>query len=1022
MIPVQLVLKGLYSYQEEQIIDFEKLTEAHLFGIFGSVGSGKSTILEAVSYALYGETERLNRQDDRSYNMMNLKSRELWIDFTFRLTSDRLYRFTVSGKRHKQQFEKISAFDRNAYEMKDGEWIPLESTDAEQVLGLSYKNFRRTIIIPQGKFEEFLQLRPKDRTTMLKELFGLEKYELLPQVSRLERQNDEQRTLLKGQLSQIKEADAQEIAQEENEVSELTARILSHEKKAKEHQAELLRYRELQDLFKRLNESEQRKIELEAQEKEYSQLEKTIQDVQTCRLQFADLIERIQETEQQHSDLGKQIEQREREIKKLLESRDKAQTDLQRARERFEKRDETREKTRDLQTILELLQLKEKSQNLQNEVNEQSQKAEQATTLYQSMSQEEKQTYQDLSALYQNLPDVSALKDLKQWHQKQADLMKQKGQVEEDLEYQNKQINDLIQHSKELVPEYADLLPDFEALLDLFSKERERLQTEQSHQQKQIQHKWVYAKLDEFAKELKKGSPCPLCGSLEHKKKFDGAEHKQKVQELQQRLNQLDHSLEDIDNQVDHLKQNQTSYRHYTHIRENLNKKLKQFSKELEDHAKAFKGIKAQKDPGKIDSELAQAQEIKEKITTLEKKYKKTREQTEKTQKETESAKHRFDQATKGLHQIQVQQETLLTQLVHLQFQQYEDKSPEWLRNAIDRGNDLVLSMQSDLEQAETQFQEIQSSVQQVIADQQADKKFLQQLYEKTGSLNETLQTRLVDSPYDSIDEIKAILATELDIKESEQELKSFQHALFAARQAFSELTAACKDKNYDPGLHRECEEQLEQLGKEIDDWREQAGAKKSRIEQMRLALEKRKKLEKEMVKLDHRHENINTLRQLFKGSGFVNYISSVYLQNLCQGANHRFHHLTRQNLSLVLGTDNSFQIRDYLNEGKLRSIKTLSGGQMFQAALSLALALAENLQQYNKSKQNFFFLDEGFGSQDKESLQTVFDTLQALQKENRIIGIISHVEELQQELDVYLRIVNDEETGSQVKPSWELI
>ncbi len=1021
MIPVQLVLKGLYSYQKEQVIDFEKLTEAHLFGIFGSVGSGKSTILEAISYALYGETERLNRQDDRSYNMMNLKSRELWIDFTFRLTSAKLFRFTVSGKRHKQQFEKISAFDRNAYEMKNGEWIPLESTDAEPLLGLSYKNFRRTVIIPQGKFEEFLQLRPKDRTTMLKELFGLEKYELLPQVSRLEKQNDEQRTLLKGQLSQIKEADAKEIAKEENEVTELTERILSHEKRARELESELLEYRKLKDLFQRLNESEQRKAELEGQEKEYSQLEKRIQDVQTCRLQFADLIERIQETGKQHSDLCKQIDQRELEIKRLLESRDKAQTELHRARERFAKRDETREKTRDLQTILELLQLKEKAQNLQIEVNEQSQKAEHATNLYESMSQEEKQTYQDLSSLYQKLPDVSALLDLKQWHQKQADLMKQKGQVEEDLDHQNKQINELIQLSKDLVPEHADLLPDFETLLLLFTKEKERLLSEQNHLQKQIQHTLIFTKLDEFAKELKKGSPCPLCGSFEHKKKFDGAEHKQKVQELQNRLDQLDHSLEHIGNQSDHLKQNQTSYRHYVNVRENLNKKIKHLSIELEDHNKAYRGIKAQKDPAKIENELEQAQEIKEKITVLEKKYKNTRNQTEKAQKETETAKQRFDQATKSLHQIQVQQETLLTQLVHLQFQQYETKSPEWLRNAIDKGNGLVLKMQSDLEHAEKQFQEIQSSVQQMTADQQADKKILQQLENKTGSLNDTLQTRLADSHYDSIDQIKDILATDLAIKESEQKLKSFQHALFAARHAFSELTAACKDKQYDPGLHRAREERMEQLRKEIDDWREQAGAKKSRIEQMRLALEQRKKLEKELNKLDHRHENINTLRQLFKGSGFVNYISSVYLQNLCQGANHRFHHLTRQNLSLVLGTDNSFQIRDYLNEGKLRSIKTLSGGQMFQAALSLALALAENLQQYSRSKQNFFFLDEGFGSQDRESLQTVFDTLQALQKENRIIGVISHVEELQQELDVYLRIVNDEETGSQVKPSWEL-
>ena len=100
--------------------------------------------------------------------------------------------------------------------------------------------------------------------------------------------------------------------------------------------------------------------------------------------------------------------------------------------------------------------------------------------------------------------------------------------------------------------------------------------------------------------------------------------------------------------------------------------------------------------------------------------------------------------------------------------------------------------------------------------------------------------------------------------------------------------------------------------------------------------------------------------------------------------------------------------------------MKTLSGGQTFQASLSLALALAESIQKFNQSNQNFFFLDEGFGSLDKESLQIVFDTLKSLQKENRIVGIISHVEDLQQEIDTYLKITNDEEKGSIINSSWE--
>lgn len=84
MIPVKLTIQGLYSYQDRQTIDFGRLTSAHLFGIFGAVGGGKSSILEAITFAIYGKTDRLNLSgDNRNYNMMNLKSTELLIDFEF---------------------------------------------------------------------------------------------------------------------------------------------------------------------------------------------------------------------------------------------------------------------------------------------------------------------------------------------------------------------------------------------------------------------------------------------------------------------------------------------------------------------------------------------------------------------------------------------------------------------------------------------------------------------------------------------------------------------------------------------------------------------------------------------------------------------------------------------------------------------------------------------------------------------------------------------------------------------------
>jgi len=147
MIPIRLILQGLYSYQERQTIDFTKLTSANLFGIFGSVGSGKSTILEAITFALYGRTDRLNLSgDNRNYNMMNLKSNDLFIEFIFETGKDQTaYQAVVKGRRNGKKFEEVRTLDRTAYRQENGNWIPIEPESLETAIGLSYENFKRTI-------------------------------------------------------------------------------------------------------------------------------------------------------------------------------------------------------------------------------------------------------------------------------------------------------------------------------------------------------------------------------------------------------------------------------------------------------------------------------------------------------------------------------------------------------------------------------------------------------------------------------------------------------------------------------------------------------------------------------------------------------------------------------------------------------------------------------------------------------------------------------------------------------------
>lgn len=176
--------------------------------------------------------------------------------------------------------------------------------------------------------------------------------------------------------------------------------------------------------------------------------------------------------------------------------------------------------------------------------------------------------------------------------------------------------------------------------------------------------------------------------------------------------------------------------------------------------------------------------------------------------------------------------------------------------------------------------------------------------------------------------------------------------------------------------------------------------------------------MNEELKQVRNKLDNLKTLEGLFRAKGMVDFAASRYLRQILAHANQRFYSMTRHKLRLELSDDLRIMVRDYYHGGALRSVKTLSGGQLFQASLALALSLAEQIRSHRKGERDFFFLDEGFGTQDRESLIVVLDTLKALRSENRSVGIISHVEELQQEVNASLRIHLDPVRGSLIETS----
>ena len=189
MRPLQLKLKGINSYREEQVIDFETLTSQGLFGIFGPTGSGKSTILDAMTLALYSKLPRDTK------NFINTNETTASVSFLFSITTDRTRKYLAerSFRYHNNTYTSTVRNTTGRLIVCDGENEtvladkPTEVTaECIRLLGLTSEDFMRTVVLPQGQFSEFLHLKNKERRIMLQRIFHLEKYgiELTSKISR----------------------------------------------------------------------------------------------------------------------------------------------------------------------------------------------------------------------------------------------------------------------------------------------------------------------------------------------------------------------------------------------------------------------------------------------------------------------------------------------------------------------------------------------------------------------------------------------------------------------------------------------------------------------------------------------------------------------------------------------------------------------------------------------------------------------------------------------------------------------
>lgn len=329
MKPIKLKIKGLNSFIEAQEINFEILTQKGLFGIFGPTGSGKSTILDGITLALYGEVSR------KSTNYMNTNCDSMAVSFEFRITDKEVRHYRVDREfRRDPKTGNVLTKSAILVDITDGDLVLEDKArnvtkKSEEIIGLKLDDFTRTVVLPQGKFSEFLKLEGRERREMLERLFNLQKYgdELSVKLGNKIKEENQKANIVEGELNGYKDV-SDEILEEKNNVFNETYKQL---KICKE---ELLKaekaYNEGRELWELQNEFYELKIKEKTLKEQEEDIESSKHEVSVLEssLKVKPYVDSYENTLGQISEVKSEIESLSKKAEKIKEDKKTAEISL----------------------------------------------------------------------------------------------------------------------------------------------------------------------------------------------------------------------------------------------------------------------------------------------------------------------------------------------------------------------------------------------------------------------------------------------------------------------------------------------------------------------------------------------------------------------------------------------------------------------------------------------------------------------------------------------------------------------
>lgn len=1013
MRPLFLSIQAFGPFSDRQCIDFTELGENALFLINGPTGAGKSSLLDAICFALYGVTTGGEREAASMRNDLAADDLETEVRLDVQL-GDQVYcvrrqptqevaKKRGQGTTERQtsaQVYKVAATDWEPdQDDRDTDLIPLKGVRevndfVQQLTGLNADQFRQVMVLPQGKFRDLLLAPSSEREQIFSKLFQTDIFKKLEdglqeQAAGLRRERE---GLVDKRQALLDLVVVESVAELDDRLNELAPEVALAQqgldewlKKVSAAERNLDAGQRLEAQFKRLTE-----LALEAQAHQ-AQAE-TMQQAR-ARLQRARDAQRLEavhsqvaRSEKRLKELAEAVQQAARREHQLAQQQQEANQAFQSTERVWQSLDGLKGQRQELLSVQSRLSELESSRAALEKSQARQKAAQQALQAQQSEQQARQAQLQNLDQRIEQWR--TELARAPQLEVQRATLDKYgKARAEwQKLQDKQQRLNTEVRGCTALV---ARLQNQTEAL-DRTLKETELA--------------WHQGQAVELAQALEQGQPCPVCGSTEHPNPAED-----QTRAFASRAD-VDQARKALDAEQSRLREAQSEH-------DRLNLELRQSRQRAEEWLDELgdyrdRDLESMRDEwSQVNQQLKDLKQVQQKLEE----HQKTRTKTDADLRRATEQETELRQTLEAAIKDQASAEQALKSLVQAVPEPW--RVPGALTQKLTGLNQEIERIEQGYKQAQATLQDLNKS----LASAKASHVSAQQ-QQATGlsdaeHARQEWQAALVRSDFASDADFQSARSSDADMTELEQQLDTYQaqgHRLAAQRE---DLNTA---------LEGQAKPDLDALQRELETNRARQQQAEQQHQKLKAQVDELKKIQKElaqtqgkMEQLDARYSVTGTLADVAAGRNvhkvsLQRFVLSVLLDDVLIEATRRLSVMSKGRYQLLRKQDRSkgnrasgleLEVEDAYT-GKSRPVNTLSGGESFLAALALALGLSDVVQAYAGGiRLDTLFIDEGFGSLDQDSLDLAIQTLMELRANGRTIGIISHVSELKEQMPLRIDV-----------------